>query len=49
MTQPTSPDTLSSNPGFIKNPGSQPPTLIDSLAYWKGGARELKSFRGHTQ
>lgn len=49
MTQPTSPDTLSSNPGFIHNPDSQPSPIIDSLAYWKGGARELKSFRGHTQ
>ncbi|MDH5576697.1 MAG: hypothetical protein OEY80_14520, partial [Nitrospirota bacterium] len=49
MTHPTSPDTLSSNPGLIQNPESQPTPIIDSLAYWKSGAKELKSFRGHTQ
>ena len=49
MTQPTSPDTINPQPPYPHNLETEPTILIDSLPYWKSGAKEIKSFRGHSQ
>ena len=49
MTQPTSPDTISPQPPFTPHLEAEPTPIIDSLPYWKSGAKEVKSFRGHSQ
>ena len=45
MSQPTSSETFAPQMG-VPQPENTPTPILDSLPYWKGGIKELKSFRG---
>ncbi len=47
MTQPTTSDIPPTSSPNI--PDTAPAPILDSLPYWKSGAKEIKTFRGHTQ
>jgi WD40 repeat protein len=49
MSNPVSSPNPPSIPGSLEGGERQPVEEIDSLAYWKAGIKELKTFRGHTQ
>src|SRR5512132_3977449 len=45
MTQPSASSTVPAQPSA---PAAAPTGPIDSLEYWTAGAREIRTFRGHS-
>ncbi|MGB0910849.1 MAG: WD40 repeat domain-containing protein [Nitrospirales bacterium] len=49
MSNPSSPAAPPSLPDEVQNPEEEHIPILNSLEHWETGAREVKTFRGHTQ